>query len=99
MRVVGRQDFTPFDWEAVEKSHRRHLPHLDQSRGVYFVTFRQADSVPQELLLRWINERHIWMQTHPEPWDEVIRKEYQRLFTVKMEKWLDAGYGECVLRD
>lgn len=36
---------------------------------------------------------------HLEPWDEAAQKEYQRLFTVRMEKWLDAGYGKCVLRE
>ena len=46
MRVVGGKDFTPFDWEAVKKSHHRHLPQLDQPGAIYFVTFRLADSLP-----------------------------------------------------
>jgi len=99
MRVVGSKDFTPFDWEAVGKSHHRHLPQLDQPGAIYFVTFRLADSLPQKLLKSWQLKRNAWRLTHPEPWDETTRKEYQQLFTTRMERWLDAGYGECVLRD
>jgi REP element-mobilizing transposase RayT len=99
MRVIGSKDFTPFAWEAVERSHHRHLPQLDQPGAIYFVTFRLADSVPQKVLKRWLYEREGWRRSHPEPWDEDMLKEYRRLFTVQMERWLDAGYGECVLRD
>ncbi|MFZ2281643.1 MAG: transposase [Prosthecobacter sp.] len=99
MRVIGCKDFTPFDWEAVGKSHHRHLPQLDQPGAIYFVTFRLADSVPQKVLKRWLYEREGWRRSYPEPWDEGVLKEYRRLFTVRMERWLDAGSGECVLRD
>jgi len=99
MRAIGREDFTAFDWDAVEKGHRRHLPQLDLPGAIYFVTFRLEDSMPQKLLKRWIYKRHAWLGEHPEPWDEATRKEYQRIFTVRMERYLDAGYGECLLRD
>ena len=99
MRVIGSKDFTPFDWGAVKRSHHRHLPQLDQPGAIYFVTFRLADSVPQKVLKRWLYEREGWRRSHPEPWDEDMLKEYRRFFTVQLERWLDAGYGECVLRD
>ncbi len=99
MRVVSSKDFTPFDWDAVETSSHRHLPQLDQPGAIYFVTFRLADSVAQKVLKRWLHERETWRRSHPEPWDEDTSKEHRRLFTVQMEQWLDAGYGDCVLRD
>lgn len=99
MRTIGRDDFIPFDWNAVEAGHRRHLPQLALAGGIYFVTFRLEDSVPQKLLKRWLYKRYAWLAEHPEPWDETTRKEYQSLFTALMERWLDAGYGECLLRD
>jgi len=55
--------------------------------------------VPQKLLKRWLYKRHAWLAENPEPWDETKRKEYQSLFNSRMERWLDAGYGECLLRD
>jgi hypothetical protein len=56
MRVIGSKDFTPFDWDAVETSHQRHLPQRDQPGAIYFVTFGLADSVPQKVLKRWLYE-------------------------------------------
>lgn len=99
MRVIGSKDFTPFDWEAVKNSHHRHLPQLDQPGAIYFVTFRLADSVAQRVLKRWLHEREGWRRSHPEPWDEGTSQEYRSLFTVQMERWLDAGHGNCVLRE
>lgn len=99
MRAIGRGDFIPFDWDAVDAGRHRHLPHLSQTGGIYFVTFRLEDSVPQKLLKRWLYNRQAWLAEHPEPWDETTGKEYQNLFTARMERWLDAGYGECLLRD
>ena len=99
MRAIGREDFIPFDWDALEAGRSRHLPQLALPGGIYFVTFRLEDSVPQKLLKRWLYERHAWLAEHPEPWDKTTRKEYQSLFTARMERWLDAGYGECLLRD
>lgn len=99
MRVIDQRSFVPFDWDAMEDCHRRHLPHLEQPGAIYFVTFRLADSVPQKLLRRWLGERETWLTAHSEPWSETEQCEYRRLFTVRMERWLDSGYGECVLRE
>lgn len=99
MRAIGRDDFIPFDWNAVEAGHRRHLPQLALAGGIYFVTFRLEDSVPQKLLKRWLYKRYAWLAEHPEPWDETTRREHRSLFTARMERWFDAGYGECLLRD
>jgi REP element-mobilizing transposase RayT len=73
------------------------LPHWRQEGAAYFVTFRLADSLPQEKLRQLSAERELWLQTHPEPHDEVTRLEYYELFPQRLQQWLDAGTGSCVL--
>lgn len=77
---------------------KRHLPHWQFDGGFYFVTWRLADSLPQELLHQWLDEKRYWLQEHPKPWDSALMEEYRRRFPRRMEEWLDAGHGECVLR-
>ena len=74
------------------------LPHWQQKGAVYFVTFRLADAVPAELRDRWEGEREAWLRWHPEPWTAAIEREYHERFSGAIERWLDAGHGECVLR-
>lgn len=78
---------------------RRHMPHWQLDEGLYFVTWRLADSLPQALLRQWTEERRLWLQKHPKPWDRTTREEYRRAFPRRMDDWLDAGFGSCVLRD
>ncbi len=88
--------FDPF--ASVEIS-RRNLPHWRQGGVTYFVTFRLADSLPQEKLEQLRIEREKWLKTHHEPLSNADKQEYWRLFSKKVEDWLDAGIGSCVLRD
>ncbi len=74
-----------------------NLPHWRQEGVTYFVTFRLADSLPQAKLDEWLRERDAWLATHPKPWDDAIHNDYHRQFTARLEKWLDAGHGSCVL--
>jgi REP element-mobilizing transposase RayT len=74
-----------------------NLPHWRQDGVTYFVTFRTADSLPQELLRQWICERESWMQANPEPHSPQQKKEYARRFTATLHYWLDQGYGACAL--
>ena len=74
------------------------LPHWQQNGATYFVAFRLADSVPTHLRTQWEDERKAWLQFHPEPWNIETEQEYHKRFTGAIERWLDAGYGSCVLR-
>ena len=78
-------------------STKHNLHHWGQSRAIVFVTFRLADSLPSSLLARWTNEKNEWLATHPEPWSPDDMREYAQRFSYRMERWLDAGYGECIL--
>ena len=78
---------------------RNRLPHWQQDGSTYFVTFRLNDSIPKALMDKWTAERNRWIADHPPPWDEETEMEYHRLFSAEMDRMLDAGHGECVLRN
>ncbi|MFH1497777.1 MAG: transposase, partial [Verrucomicrobiota bacterium] len=78
---------------------RHNLPHWDQQGATYFVTFRLGDSLPGTLLAQWKSERDDWLKTHAAPISPVDEREYHRLFSVRIDEWLDAGHGACVLRE
>jgi REP element-mobilizing transposase RayT len=73
------------------------LPHWRQDRTTYFVTFRLADALPQEKLWQWQTERQQWLKDHPEPHDEITRRDYFERFPQRLQIWLDSGMGSCVL--
>ncbi len=91
--------FTPFDPEAPLAIYGRQLPHWRQAGVTYFVTFRLADSMPQEKLKQRLFQKEQWLLEHPEPHAPADQEEYHRLFTDRLQEWLDAGYGKCWLRD
>jgi putative transposase len=90
--------FVPFDSSAPVAKTGRRLPHWEQAGRTYFVTFRLADSLPQDKLERWMNERAAWLLSHPAPHNAEQLAEYDRLFGDRLQEWLDAGHGECLLR-
>ncbi len=74
------------------------LPHWRQAEKLYFVTFRLEDSVDQQTLKLWQQEREVWERHHPKPWDDAVWRERQERFTRRSEEQLDAGHGSCALR-
>jgi len=42
----------------------RNLPHWRQPGATYFVTFRQADSIPASVLAEWLDIRQRWWKAH-----------------------------------
>jgi REP element-mobilizing transposase RayT len=66
---------------------RGYLPHFDAGKVVQSVTFRLADSLPQEKL-KILEEQ---LSALPETLAERERR-------TSIEQWLDAGMGCCVLR-
>ena len=78
-------------------THNR-LPHGRQKGAVYFLMFRLADALPQNLLEQWQEERNAWLKWYPLPWSADVKWEYYRRFSTRMEQWLDVGHGSCILR-
>ena len=78
------------------------LPHLKREGGTYFVTFRQAGTLPKEVLLRFKQERdaiiqHALAAKRPLTWHE--QEELFRWYSSRVDKYLDTGQGTCHLRD
>ncbi|MEI6235275.1 MAG: transposase [Planctomycetota bacterium] len=75
----------------------RNLPHWRQVGATYFVTFRLFDSLPQSKLIELKSMRDDWLRHHPPPYEKASLDLLTRNLIIRVEKWLDAGYGSCVL--
>ncbi len=65
---------------------RGYLPHFDADGFTQFITFRLADSMPQNVLAKWRLEREQ---------NEITDADFRR----RVEYYLDQNYGACELRD
>ncbi|MGC9450441.1 MAG: transposase [Oceanipulchritudo sp.] len=88
--------FNPY---LATKESRNRLPHWEQAGSTYFITFHLGDSLPTKVLNRWRKDRAHWLKEHPKPWDSKTEMTYYHLFARRIDRWLDAGYGECLLAD
>ena len=80
----------------------RYLPHWSKEDAVYAVTFRLADAVPEEISEAWRIQRQEIIQRAEQqdrPLSYSERIELQRLHSEKIEAFLDAGHGDCLLKD
>jgi hypothetical protein len=78
------------------------LPHLKREGGTYFVTFRQAGTLPKEVLLQFKQEREAILHQaeaakRPLTWHE--QEELFRWYSDRVDKYLDMGHGVCHLRN
>ncbi len=62
-----------------------------------WITFRLRDSLPQEKLNRWRTERDLWLEANLEPWTDIQWNEYNQRLGLRLNEWLDAGTGSCIL--
>lgn len=90
--------FQPFDKGVSFDQTRRNLPHRTQEGCTYFLTWRQADCVPKEVLEEWKAERIHWLANHPFPWDDKTQRDYDIRFVRRIERWGDKGLGTCLLK-
>lgn len=97
--VKGPPHFESLDWSQPIKKYRRKLPHWVQEGATYFITFRLADSLPQERLDELERMREQWGRDHPLPCSEDDWQQFHRESMQRVDEWLDAGSGECWLRD
>jgi REP element-mobilizing transposase RayT len=66
---------------------RGYLPHFESAGATQHVTFHLADSLPQTVLLQLEAE----LKSLPAEKRDVERRR-------RVEAWIDAGHGSCVLR-
>lgn len=80
---------------------RGALPHLKRKGSSYFVTFRLNDTLPSEVLVKLKREREAMLylatvENRPLTWRE--QKELFHWYAERVDAQLDAGLGECWLR-
>lgn len=86
---------------GIKKRHGAYLPHWTRQEGVYSVTFRLFDSIPQEKLDTWKWERKTIVKNAHALKRRLTAEEMTRLNTLhssKIERYLDDGHGSCWLR-
>jgi REP element-mobilizing transposase RayT len=80
----------------------RRLPHWEVRGAVYFVTFRLADSLPKHALQKIVSQRMNIPVTAAQMSRRLTpseRKKLGQLHARRIERSLDAGAGECFLRN
>ncbi len=66
---------------------RGYLPHFDGQAIPQFITFHLADSVPKKVLQRWREEL------------QLLKSEQEKIiFQRRIERYLDQGYGDGLLK-
>jgi REP element-mobilizing transposase RayT len=78
------------------------LPHLKRDGATYFITFREAGSLPKGKLAQLKAEREAVIAqaraaNHPLTWTE--EKELFKWYSERVDRHLDEGHGVCYLRD
>lgn len=81
--ALGKKRDQPKGWHS-----RGYLPHLDAAGLVQHVTFHLADSLPADASQR------IQAEVDELPESEQVLARRQRI-----QQWLDAGHGNCLLRE
>ncbi len=80
--------------------HNNDLPHWQQNDAVMFLTCRLADSLPQSKLAEYrdLIERfdHHFNDMTGQSDDE--HRKLQEQASERIQQWLDAGMGSCILR-
>jgi len=108
LRAAGNNSQAPDRLRSGVHS-RGYLPHVKREGVSYFVTFRLADSLPREVLLKFQAERAARLRTFfaasearkkdtatpmPSESEDEINRDYNR----DVERYLDRGAGACYLR-
>lgn len=75
---------------------------MKREGGTYFITFRQAGTLPREVLLRFKQEREVIIRQaeaakRPLTWHE--QEDLFHWYSSRVDKYLDAGLGVCHLRN
>jgi REP element-mobilizing transposase RayT len=82
--------------------HGARLPHWTREGAAYAVTFRLDDSLPRAVVESWKFERQDIVRTARQMGRSLTRNEEERLdklFSTKVDKYLDEGQGKSWLRE
>jgi len=73
-----------------------YLPHWTLEGASYHVVFRLIDSLPASVVEDYRRERAVLLAETVDATEDV-RERLQKLFSIRVEKLLDAGHGSCWL--
>ncbi len=91
----------PAIYNRIRIRSRGYLPHWELDGAVYSVTYRLGDSLPPRVTARLAEERRAIIQSITDDSREptlVERAEIDHLYLVRLDHYLDQGYGACHLR-
>lgn len=87
--------FNPQELFFINK--RGVLPHLEQRGKLYFVTFRLRDALPANVLDNIQAQLKQSSESNDSASDIYWIREYHRKLTATLDKYIDKGYGDCIL--
>jgi REP element-mobilizing transposase RayT len=86
--------------ESAHPRDRGYLPHWERLGALYFVTFRLADALPQQVLASYKAERQALL-AQAQAGGRILsiqeRERLDRLFSARIQQYLDNGVGACYL--
>jgi REP element-mobilizing transposase RayT len=86
---------------GIEIRQGAYLPHWTRDGAIYALTFRLGDSLPKSVVNSWEFERLDIVKTAQQmnrPLTLAEEMRLDKLFSEKVESYLDAGTGECWMR-
>jgi len=89
---------TQFEPHGIKIRQGAYLPHWTREGAIYAVTFRLADSLPKSVVQSWEFERLDIVRTAQQmnrPLNLAEERRLQKLFSDRVEAYLDAGAGAC----
>jgi len=104
-------DFRFFDRSETLSVIERKLPHWSQAGVISFLTFRDHDSMPKDVVETFLQERNDWLtrygidsklidwKSRLAQLGRQIEQEFFQHFSDRWNDELDNCHGACVLRD
>ncbi len=86
------------NWQQPILKHQNHLPHWQQTQSLQFITWHLGDSISVPARKKLETEKAQWLKQNPKPWSSQTEREYYEKFQGRIQQWLDAGIGSCILR-
>ena len=100
--VNANQDHAQDAHATIRRRRGAYLPHWTRDGAWYAVTFRLWDSLPQHVIDSWLFERKNIVKTAEQMKRSLSKHEEERLahlYSEKVERYLDAGFGSCYMKD
>ena len=95
-----RSEHRPEAETTLVKRQGYFLPHWTLEGAIYHVIFRLRDSLPREVLERFEEEkRQLQLQAVGDRLSKEEAKRLNYLVSDRVEQYLDAGHGECLMKN